>query len=373
MLPTGSKCRERIGIICDDDACARVWKQLYPRETIFDLWEVRNIFAENFRRKNCFIVHYTGEKKGSHHNGGTTSPAICDIDGLLPLSWIEERGCFGFFPGETWKGRTWLEQNKIIAPDREVMAQLLHEIPGPAELRYLCPDNAAEWEEKEKKDENGISGRRSLASPPWNIETDEIGYLFHPAIHGRNGSQYPGYLSSFAGKSRKKILTEVRAIEKKGISFRYNLLKDVETLFQLNHENFGKEGYFHDARFLNAFRGLTQRLHRKKLLRVVTVLVNHEVAAVDMAAVWNQTCTFLAGGTSRAFPGIAKLINLHHIQWACSHAERMGEMTLEEIHTLDFLCGDFGWKKRFHLSPRPLFKITAPGRSGHSFRTGPQP
>ncbi len=355
MSPTENRDVGHIGILYDDETCARVWKQLYPRDTLFDLWEVREIFARSFKRKNCFVVHYTGKKEAHNHKGNSTAPDVHDIDGLLPLSWIEERHCFGFFPGETWKGRTWMEQNKIIAPDSEVMAQLLHGIPGPAELRYLCPDNTANKEKR--SDGNEMPAPTSL---PWDVETDEIGYLFHPEIHGRNGSQYPGYLGTFAGKSRKKILAEIRTIEKQGIRFRYNAMEDVETLFKLNHDNFGENGYFHDSRFLNAFTELAQMLHREKMLRVVTVLVNNEVAAVDMAAVWNHTCTFLAGGTSKAFPGIAKLINLHHIQWACSHADRMGEMPLEEIHTLDFLCGDFGWKERFHLSHRPLFKRTIP-------------
>ena len=368
MLPIENKCRGRIGIIYDDNRCARIWKRLYPQETLFDLWEVRRIFADNFRRENCFVVHYSGEKEARHHKENSIVTGIHDmddgIDGLLPLSWIQESGCFGFFPGETWKGRTWIEQNKIIAPDREVMAQLLHGIPGPAELRYLCPpDKSVDSTAKAAgRDQGNANAMAAVPSPfPWKFETDEIGYLFHPQTHGRNGSQYAGYLSAFAGKSRKKILREIGAIEKKGICFRYNVLEDVEMLFQLNHDCFGENGYFHDVRFLNAFRELAQMLHRKNMLRVVTVLVNNEVAAVDMAAVWNHTCTFLAGGTSRAFPGIAKLINLHHIQWACSHAERMGGMALEEIHALDFLCGDFGWKERFHLSSRPLFKITATG------------
>lgn len=355
MSPIENKHVGKIGIIEDDDTCARVWKQLYPRATIFDLWEVREIFARNFGRKNCFVVHYAGKKENASPRKNNTGHQIHDIDGVLPLSWIEEKKEFAFFPGETWKGRTWLEQNKIIAPDTEVMAQLLHGVPGSAELRYLCPDH---WEIRDEIGGNDMNTK--APSGLGEIDIDETGYLFHPEIHGTKEAQYSSYLGAFAGKSRKKILAEIHAIEKKGVIFRYNTLEDVETLFQLNRDNFGKNGYFHDPRFLNAFRELAQMLHREKMLRVVTVLVDNEVAAVDMAAMWNRTCFFLAGGTSKAAPGIAKLINLHHIQWACSHAHRLGDMPLEEIHTLDFLCGDFGWKKRFHLSSRPLYKITIP-------------
>ena len=368
MSLTGNNEVGKTVVVTDDVTCERVWKRLYPRNNIFDLWEVREIFARHFGRKNCFIVHYAEKKDRAIFREKATGIKtndidIHDIDALLPLSWIEDKNCFSFFPGETWKGRTWMEQNKIIAPDKGVMEKLLYCIPGPAEIRYLCPDSLEKT--------NGIHGnqeKNTMQNLPWNLEIDETGYLFHPKNHGSKDEQYTNYLGLFAGKSRKKILTEIRAIGKKQLSFRYNHPEDVETLFQFNRDNFGENGYFHDPRFLNAFRELAHMLHRENRLRVITVLVNNEVAAVDMAAVWNHTCSFLAGGTSKAVPGIAKLINLHHIQWACSHPDRMGAMPLEDdIHTLDFLCGDFGWKERFHLSCRPLYKITIPEKGcGHA-------
>jgi len=71
------------------------------------------------------------------------------------------------------------------------------------------------------------------------------------------------------------------------------------------------------------------------------------LAAVDVGALWKNTYTVLAGGTDPDFPGIAKLINFHHIEWACR----------QHLAVVDFLCGDFNWKSRFRLSPRPLYKI----------------
>ncbi|WP_084068140.1 GNAT family N-acetyltransferase [Desulfocicer vacuolatum] len=366
MSPTENKYMKTIGTIEDAPTCARLWKHFYPRSTVFDLWEVREIFARHFGRRHCFVVHYTDEKDNVSPGENGVRLKIKDsdinaIDGVLPLSWIEEKKEFAFFPGETWKDRTWLEQNKIIAPNKEVMTRLIHGIPGAAELRYLCPPP---WETGDKIGQNGTNA--PVTGSMGEMHIDEVGYLFHPANHGIKEEQYPAYLLGFAGKSRKKILAEIHAIEKKGVKFRYNVLEDIELLFQFNQDNFKENGYFHDPRFLNAFRELAQMLHQKKMLRVVTVLVDNKTAAVDMAAVWNHTCFFLAGGTSRTVPGIAKLINLHHIQWACSHTHHLGDMPLEEIHSLDFLCGDFGWKERFHLSPRPLYKIIVPEK-GHGY------
>ena len=72
------------------------------------------------------------------------------------------------------------------------------------------------------------------------------------------------------------------------------------------------------------------------------------IAAVDVGAVWQNAYTVLAGGTNRAFPGVAKLINFHHLEVACH----------ERFESVDFLCGDFGWKRRFRLVARPLYQIT---------------
>jgi CelD/BcsL family acetyltransferase involved in cellulose biosynthesis len=68
---------------------------------------------------------------------------------------------------------------------------------------------------------------------------------------------------------------------------------------------------------------------------------------VDIGAIWNQTYTVLAGGTHSDFPGVAKLINFHHIEWACR----------QRFKEVDFLCGEFNWKNRFHLTARPLYRI----------------
>jgi len=63
----------------------------------------------------------------------------------------------------------------------------------------------------------------------------------------------------------------------------------------------------------------------------------------------------LAGATEPEMQGIAKAINLFHIRWGCE----------ARVDQIDFLCGDFGWKERFHLEPRQLF-ISAKAASGGS-------
>ncbi len=176
------------------------------------------------------------------------------------------------------------------------------------------------------------------------VALDEIGYLFFPARHGYS---FERYLEGFRRKSLKHLLEEPELLYERGAAFRYDFRPDIEQLYRLNLAAFGEDSYFHDPRFLEGFERLIAELDRRGRLRVVTVVIGGEIAAVDVGAVWNNRYTVLAGGTNRVFPGVAKLINFHHLRMACR----------ERFDVVDFLCGDFGWKRRFHLAERPLFQI----------------
>jgi hypothetical protein len=286
----------------------QIWQRRWPSESFFDLWPVRSCFQRHFNRPPHFLV---AESNGKTH-------------GVLALSWIEEARCFGHFPGETWQGKTWLEQNKIPVNDPDVFHSLLDHIPGPADIRYLA--------------------RESILADEKNLDVDEIGYLFFPKKYGYS---YQEYLQEFSGKSRKNLRRELSRLRSLGLSFRHDKSEDLDLLFRMNLEAFGEKSYFADPRFLNSFEGLLDWLHQMGLLRVTTVLLGGKVAAVDVGAVWESCYTVLAGVTHPDFPGVGKLINFHHLEWAC----------IQRLEKVDFLCGDFGWKERFHLTPRPLYQI----------------
>lgn len=305
-----------MGSICyfnDMDKCRAVWNRIYPRECLFDIWEVRQCFSQNFCHDPFFISHETSG----------------NIDGLLPLCWSEEEQKYFFFPGETWAGKTWMEQNRIVAATPAIKEELLNAVPGNAHIRYL-------------KSETASMG--SYGNNLFDTALDEMSYVFYPVL--KNFS-YNQYLKEFSGKSRKKILKEVEKLHEKGASFRFDCTDDIDHLFRMNIEAFGADSYFYDVRFYDSIQTLCRWLHENGMLRIVTVLIGNDIAAVDVGAVWSNACTLLAGGTNRSFPGVAKLINLYHIEWACR----------EKLEFVDFLCGDFGWKERFQLTASPLYQI----------------
>lgn len=295
--------------ICEDPVeCAHIWKEAWPRECFFDLWEVRNFFASSYKRQPYFLVAREQEK----------------IKGILALSRIDGSRSYAHFPGETWRGKTWLEQNKIPASSPQVFTALLNSVPGPTKLRYLT--------------------RESVPIETTPVAVDEVGYLFFPGMYNFS---FQNYMQEFSGKSRKKLAREFAELEKNGVAYRYNHTDDINCLFRMNLESYGELSYFYEPSFLDSFEKLVVWLHQKKMLRTTTLMLGGTVAAVDIGAIWNNSYTVLAGATNPEFQGVAKMINFHHLEWSC----------LQHLKVVDFLCGDFGWKQRFHLAARPLYEM----------------
>ena len=300
-----------ISVHNDLDAAKHLWLRHWPQTCLFDLWSVRDCFQSQFNQPPYFLV--------------ATQGGI--FRGMLALSWIDETMSFGHFPGEVSHGQTWLEQNKILASNPSVFRALLDHVPAAADIRYL---NSAPYL-------TGESG----------AEIDETGYLFFPKDYDYS---FQTYMQCFSGRSRKKIGRELDCLTAGGVTYRHDCDADVAHMFRMNLESFKEHSYFADPRFLTAFEHLAAWLRDNGLLRVTTVLIRGEIAAVDIGAVWNDTYTVLAGGARPDFPGVAKLINFHHLEWSCHRRFRV----------VDFLCGEFNWKNRFHLTPRHLYKIVKP-------------
>lgn len=298
----------KLHIIEEPDLCRQAWETHWPVRDLFDLWPVRACFHTAFDRPLNFCL--------AEHDGR--------VKGFLPLCRNEEEGNFVQFPGETWQGKTWLEQNRLIAESPETLNALLESVPGPVHLRYLNHSPLLE----------GLS----------NAGPDETGYLFFPRLYDFS---MDNFWPRFPGKTRKKLKGEVKKLEKRNLKYRFDHLPDLWEMFRMNMAAFKSESYFSDARFYRSFERLAGFLRDMGMLRITTLLAGDKIAAVDMGAVFNRTYTVLAGGAHRDFPGIAKVINLHHLEWACR----------KRIETVDFLCGDFNWKERFRLIPRTLFEL----------------
>ena len=297
-----------IRVETDEFACRRLWEEAIPKVLLSDLWEVRDCFHQAYGHASYFVV---AERAGR-------------VVGLLPLSWNGETNQFTYFPGETWAGKTWLEQNRIIVTDGRMLRDMLRLVPDRYHLRYLQPID------------------KTIGS---DHEVDEVGYLFVP---GRYEFEMEKYFSEFSHKTAKRLKKELAEWDNRGVEYRFDEIADLDLLFEMNLSRYGAMSYFSDARFTSSFRRLAALLQRNGWLRMTTVLVSGIPAAVDLGCVYNRSYTLLGGGTAAEFPGIAKLVNVFHMRWAC-------EQRFEDV---DFLCGDFNWKSLFHLTPRPLYVLT---------------
>lgn len=295
--------------VTDLSECQATWRRAIREETMTDLWAVRACFQRHFRRPPHFLV---AEDAG-------------EMCGFLPLSRIEEADGFGYFPGETWEGKTWLEQNRIVARDPGVLEALLGACPGDYHLRYLLPVGAL---------------------PADDHLVDERGYLFLPPRYDYDLDNY--FQREFSGKAARKLRRELAAIQDLGLTYRYDNLGDFEHMVSLNVDRFGERSYFFDARFRESFRDLMHLLHAHGWLRMTTIVINGDVAAVDMGCLYRGAYTLVAGGTHPDYRGVAKVINIHHMRRACT----------ERMQQVDFLCGEFSWKPLFRLIPRPLYVLT---------------
>ena len=302
----------RVQTVSDISKCQELWMRLMPGELISDIWDVRACFNDRYGNLPRFIVAEENDK----------------VIGFLPLSWNEETGQYNYFPGETWEGKTWLEQNRIIANNSDTLDAMLATLDRPYHLRYLR--NEGSWV--------GL-----------NENVDEVGYLFIPETYEYNVNRY---YEAFSHKTAKKLKKELAAWDSHSVEWRFNQPEDFEILSNMNRSRYGRLSYFHDERFLQSFKVLMRFLHDRGWLRIVTVLVDGEPAAVDMGSLYNGMLTMLAGGTSDKFCGIAKVINMHHITFACE----------QKLDSVDFLCGDFNWKTLFHLTPAPLYMIEGKGK-----------
>ncbi|HUU21944.1 MAG TPA: GNAT family N-acetyltransferase, partial [Phycisphaerae bacterium] len=230
-----------ITVVDHPDQCRALWLRLVPPEGLFDLWEVRVCFQEHYGYQSRFLVAENGS--------GPT--------GLLALSEIADHGYWGFFPGETYHGKTWLEQNRLLAATPDDRLELLAHCPDPAHLRYVSGQYAAD----------GVAA-----------EVDEVNYLFRPADYG---GSFERYLQAFSGKSRKRLRRELDELEARGVSYRYDDPSDIDRAFAMNLELFGDRSYFADERFLSSFRGLCHMLGQRGWLRVTALLLGGRIAAVD--------------------------------------------------------------------------------------------
>ena len=249
-----------------------------------------------------------------------------NIYGVLPLSHIDSLDIMAFFPGETWKNKTWLERTPIYAVNRDILYRLLSDCAERTYLRYIEYDPEC---------------------LPEQMIADEIGYVVYP---GLLNYEKDNYRTRFSNKKFKSIMRDVNTILDMGASFHVNRVEDFDLLVEMTIERYGEESYLQDTRFRKSFRDVIKFLEQKGYLRMVSLELEGKTMAVDVGAIYNGVYTIFLGGIFSRVPGLPKAMNMYHIDYALNNM----------MYKVDFLCGDFNWKKLWHLDEEPLFKLVTP-------------
>lgn len=286
--------------------CEQLWKTFISPRCASDLWEFRLCFHKYFQHKPFFIVM-------EDHKG---------VAGMVPLSYVRNMDTYFLFPGEMWNNRTWLERTPVYTREDHSIYDLLRACPKNSYLRYLEVSDVP-------------------ISP--DFSEDEIGYVIYP---GDMDFDIEKYFKRFSNKKLKAINKIIQSYLNSGCKFYHNRLKDFDRLVEMSLQQFRHKSFMYDKKFRNGFKDMLTLLHDRKMLRMVSCVINGELAAVDIGAVFQGTYTVFLGGTDFRFPGIAKLMNMNHIDYAFK----------EKFYKIDFLCGDFNWKLLWHLDPEILYR-----------------
>ena len=296
--------------IRDLEECKRLWDLLIKPTNVSDLWDFRMCFHRHFRRKPSFML--LEDSSG--------------IVGMLPLCYVEELEAFFFFPGEVWHKKTWIEQTPFYLRDANQLEVLLSYCPARTFLRYMAIPKTTLFED---------------------IQVDEINYQLHPSTLNFDVSVYR---KRFSSKRLKAIMKTVGCFTDKEFCFHINRIEDFNFIAEMSVQQYGYDSYLYDHRFREGFRDIMLFLMERNMLRMVSLEIMGNTAAVDLGALFSGVYTVFLGATNPGFPGVAKVINMHHIEFACD----------QRVSKLDFLCGDFHWKKLWHLDANPLYQFMTP-------------
>jgi hypothetical protein len=302
------------------ESCRSLWEAVAEPKHVFDLWSFRTCFQRHFHSRPSFLLL---EDKGC-------------VTGMLPLCYSQEQDMFLFFPGEVWKSKTWIERTPVYAKDNHDLLALLDACPERTYLRYMDLRNGPVQE---------------------ILSVDELGYVLYP---GRLHQDIAAYYRRFSGKKFKNLTRAIQSLVGESTVFHVNRLEDFDLLVDMSLSRYGEDSYLWDQRFRESFRDVMLFLYGRGMLRMVSLEIEGKTVAVDLGALCNNIYTVFLGGTDPDTPGVAKVMNRNHIEFAFQHG----------VSKVDFLCGDFHWKQLWHLDEEPLYKFVSPSLTREEALTG---
>jgi hypothetical protein len=280
----------------DFDLAKKKWEFFSNSTSLFDLWEFRMCYAQNY---NYITEFYNLNEDGC--------PSI-----MLPL---QDNGDY-----LEYFGGTYYEDNRIFYKPgfRTHIADLLNSINKKVYIDDLNSNYSDDqlFGEGEPKYVVDICGMDS-------------------------GLEFINRY--FFGKSKARINQELRKLAGSNLKCEVGNDSDMYHIFELNIRRFGDDSIFNDPRDQKAFIDMSRLPLEKYFMRFH---IGERLVAATFSILYKGTYYFLAMGVDyKAIENLTMYVAYQNVELATSKGALL----------FDALLGDNGWKSHFHLEPRSLY------------------
>jgi hypothetical protein len=283
-------------VVTDFSSCERLWKELIPEETLFDLWEYRLCFFDEDRYEPYFIL---GSRFGKNV-------------GVLPLWKDRTDETFEFFGDQ-------LTTNRFPIVSKELVSAFMAQLPPKTYLWFMEDHHHP------------------------HLRPGETSFYLDLCEYGHSLERY---LASFGKKHRKNLRRDLKQLEERGYVIHHNRLGDYGRMVELNRKRFGEDSFFAGDSFTEGFSRLISLAEQNGSLRMISIEVDGKVEAVEAGVQHKGVYYVLMGGNNLDVPNIGKLMIVEHIK----HAIRSG------ADVVDFLTDDCGWKRLWNLREKQMYE-----------------
>lgn len=300
-----------IKIVKDVKQAERLWGSWSKDEEYWDLWSFRKIFIDIYKNP-LYFVH-------AKRDGKTV--------GVLPL-WFDKKK-----KHYEWVGGWYAEKSCPFYSDKEVIKDMLKSVNGTLRLEAMTAETASILPVMAERDQDHFS-----------LDLKTIGY------------SWEGYLKTLKRKKRYNLARDIKRINQLRPFVRYDHQEDLEEMFRLNIERMDKKSkiysdeessVFVDEEFKQAIREIYRQQGKHYKARIISILVDNRVVAVDLTVIYKNKYYAIVGGLDvERVSGIGTYINMLDIKDAVEQGCDLVDYCMEDHH----------WKHSW-FKPTPRYKL----------------
>jgi len=285
----------------DIEKCFDLWDRFSPKQSLFDLWDVRYSFYQGLKYRPHFYTIYEGRK------------AL----GVLPLWYNSDEKCFESFGG--W----WIEGNSFFVADEHLVDFFMATLPTPVKIWSLKDDQPFD-----------------RLKPFGKVEPD-VDRNYFKNLEGI--SSIDSLLNGYKKKDRHHLKVDFQRMQNYGVTAEIvekNLQGTLDTLLSMNQQRFSKmevKSTFEDIRYKEVFRQLVKNSGIYDV-KFMVAKIQKRIAAIDMVITYKDIYyQFLGVNDTKRFNGIGNYMVYVELEDAITNGFKM----------VDCLQEDHSWKHRF--------------------------